>query len=63
MEKVGNSAIVPDNAADLETLLQTYLLQKAIYELNYELNNRPDWVIVPLRGIKAIVEKNKSVAV
>jgi maltose alpha-D-glucosyltransferase/alpha-amylase len=63
MEKVGTSAIVPDNAADLETLLQTYLLQKAIYELNYELNNRPDWVIVPLRGIKAIVEKNRSVAV
>jgi maltose alpha-D-glucosyltransferase/alpha-amylase len=54
---------VPDNAADLETLLQTYILQKAIYELNYELNNRPDWVIVPLRGIKAIVEKNRSVTV
>jgi maltose alpha-D-glucosyltransferase/alpha-amylase len=63
MEKVGNASIVPDNAADLETLLQTYILQKAIYELNYELNNRPDWVIVPLRGIKAIVEKNRSVTV
>jgi len=63
MEKVGNAPIVPDNAADLETLLQTYILQKAIYELNYELNNRPDWVIVPLRGIKAIVEKNRIVTV
>ncbi len=63
METVGESAIVPDNAADLDTLMQTYLLMKAIYELNYELNNRPDWVIVPLRGIKAIVEKNRSVPV
>lgn len=59
LETVGNADFVPDNEEDLEILLQTYLLQKAIYELNYEINNRPDWVIVPLRGIKAIVEKNR----
>ncbi|MBK8291610.1 MAG: putative maltokinase [Flammeovirgaceae bacterium] len=34
-----------------ETLLRTYLLEKAIYELGYELNGRPDWVNIPLRGI------------
>lgn len=33
------------------TLIRTFLLEKAIYELGYELNGRPDWVIVPLRGI------------
>jgi len=27
-----------------------------VYELNYELNNRPGWVMVPLRGIKAIMK-------
>jgi maltose alpha-D-glucosyltransferase/alpha-amylase len=59
LETVGKADFVPDNEEDLEILLQTYLLQKAIYELNYEINNRPDWVIVPLRGIKAIVEKNR----
>jgi maltose alpha-D-glucosyltransferase/alpha-amylase len=32
-------------------LIRTFLLEKAIYELGYELNGRPDWVIVPLRGI------------
>lgn len=61
LKTVGDSTFIPDNAEDLEILLQTYLLQKAVYELNYELNNRPDWVIVPLRGIKAIVNRNKVV--
>ena len=32
-------------------LVRTFLIEKAIYELGYELNGRPDWVIVPLRGI------------
>jgi len=34
-----------------EILIRTYLLEKAIYELGYELNSRPDWVNIPLRGI------------
>jgi maltose alpha-D-glucosyltransferase/alpha-amylase len=32
-------------------LLELFELEKALYELRYELNNRPDWVCVPLRGI------------
>jgi maltose alpha-D-glucosyltransferase/alpha-amylase len=63
MFTVKNASIVPQEAEDLEILLQTHLLQKAIYELNYELNNRPDWVMVPLRGIKAIMKKNEPVVV
>jgi maltose alpha-D-glucosyltransferase/alpha-amylase len=35
----------------MERLLQLYLLEKACYELRYELNNRPDWVEVPMQGI------------
>jgi maltose alpha-D-glucosyltransferase / alpha-amylase len=34
-----------------EILIRTYLIEKAIYELGYELNGRPDWAIIPLRGI------------
>jgi maltose alpha-D-glucosyltransferase/alpha-amylase len=61
LKTVDSSSFIPNNEEDLDILLQTYLLQKAVYELNYELNNRPDWVIVPLRGIKAIVKKNRKV--
>jgi maltose alpha-D-glucosyltransferase/alpha-amylase len=32
-------------------MLDIYLLEKAVYELGYELNNRPNWVSVPLEGI------------
>jgi maltose alpha-D-glucosyltransferase / alpha-amylase len=31
------------------------LLDKAIYELSYELNNRPDWVAIPLQGINQVL--------
>jgi maltose alpha-D-glucosyltransferase/alpha-amylase len=61
LKTAANASFVPNNEEDLQILLQTYLLQKAVYELNYELNNRPDWVIVPLRGIKAIIKQNSKV--
>lgn len=40
-----------------DTLIRTFLIEKAIYELGYELNARPDWVIVPLRGIHYLVNR------
>jgi maltose alpha-D-glucosyltransferase/alpha-amylase len=36
-------------------LLDLFVLDKALYELNYELNNRPDWVGIPLRGITELL--------
>jgi len=59
LETVKDSALIPQEKEDLEILLQTFLLQKAIYELNYEVNNRPSWVVVPLNGIKAIMNKSE----
>ena len=61
LETVQGSTFIPDNKEDLSILLRTYLLEKAIYELNYELNNRPDWVIIPIRGIKKIMEDSGTV--
>ncbi len=61
-ETVKDSALIPHNPEDFEILLTTFLLEKAIYELNYELNNRPDWVLIPLRGIKALMKKAERAA-
>jgi maltose alpha-D-glucosyltransferase/alpha-amylase len=38
-------------AAQADRLLNAYLLEKALYELLYELNNRPGWVRIPIAGI------------
>lgn len=55
IEGVKDTAFIPKTRGELDILMTTFLLEKAIYELNYELNNRPDWVIIPLNGIKAIM--------
>jgi len=49
-------AFLPRTREELSILLDTYLLEKAIYELGYELNNRPDWVKLPLLGILSLME-------
>jgi maltose alpha-D-glucosyltransferase/alpha-amylase len=51
----GKASWVPQNPDDLELQLSTMLLEKALYELRYELNLRPDWVPIPLRGILDLV--------
>jgi maltose alpha-D-glucosyltransferase / alpha-amylase len=42
---------------EYDVLIRTFLLEKAIYELGYELNGRPDWVIIPLRGIDYLMKR------
>jgi maltose alpha-D-glucosyltransferase / alpha-amylase len=51
MATAGAASFVPHAPDDLEMELTTMLLEKALYELRYELNTRPDWVRIPLRGI------------
>ncbi len=45
------ASFLPSDDADWAALLDVFLLEKACYELTYELNNRPDWVAIPIRGI------------
>ena len=42
---------LPDDPASWQTLLDFFLLHKAIYEAGYELGNRPNWIGIPLTGI------------
>ncbi len=50
------ATFVPHDERDLETLLSVYLLEKAVYEIGYELNNRPDWLLIPARGLLQILD-------
>jgi maltose alpha-D-glucosyltransferase/alpha-amylase len=53
---VEQAQLLPDDPEQLGILLDAYLLEKAIYEIGYELNNRPDWLKVPLQGILQLME-------
>jgi maltose alpha-D-glucosyltransferase/alpha-amylase len=48
---VAGTDLLPEQEADIERLLGAYLLDKALYELDYEINNRPAWARVPLLAI------------
>ncbi len=56
LEVSGNSSFIPQDREELALLLDLYLLDKVIYELGYELNNRPSWVRIPLDGISQLLQ-------
>jgi maltose alpha-D-glucosyltransferase/alpha-amylase len=51
VDRAQGSRLVPPNDADLAMVLEFFLLEKCVYEIGYELNNRPDWLEIPLRGL------------
>jgi trehalose synthase-fused probable maltokinase len=55
LETVDPSLLPPGQEA-IEKLLSVFELEKAVYELRYELNNRPDWVGIPVAGILRLLE-------
>ena len=57
IDRCKGSNFLPDNTEDIDILLQTFLLEKAVYELGYEMNNRPTWAIIPIKGIKYIMKR------
>ena len=60
-QATANSAFGPAAPTVFEALLEIYVLEKAIYELRYELNNRPSWVRIPVRGILTLLGEPRSV--
>lgn len=56
-ETAKHASFLPSAPRATSALLDVYLLNKAAYELGYELNNRPDWVSIPLEGILEILDK------
>ena len=55
-EAAGNAPFVPERGHDRDILLDAYVIEKACYELSYELNNRPEWVGIPLSGLLQIAQ-------
>jgi maltose alpha-D-glucosyltransferase/alpha-amylase len=53
------TAFIPKTRADVALMLDVYLLEKAVYELGHELNNRPDWVAVPIEGILTLLAERE----
>jgi predicted trehalose synthase len=51
-----DQSLLPAGEPAVQNLLGIFELEKAIYELRYELNNRPDWVAIPVAGIEALLE-------
>ena len=50
-------SLLPPGQSAIERLLAVFELEKAVYELRYELDNRPDWVEIPVAGIQRLIEQ------
>ncbi|MEL6719915.1 MAG: alpha-amylase, partial [Bacteroidota bacterium] len=50
-DRTEHEGFVPKDKEQLQMLLRTFILEKAIYEVGYEMNNRPNWLKIPLRGV------------
>ncbi len=55
IEAAEGSSFVPPDRDQLEVLLDFHMLDKCIYELGYEIDNRPDWLSIPLRGLSDLL--------
>jgi maltose alpha-D-glucosyltransferase/alpha-amylase len=60
LEYAEKGKFLPTDRDELNILLTTYLLEKALYELGYELNNRPDWVRIPIAGILQLMQTTEA---
>ncbi len=58
LDTAGAAPFVPEDPEDIDRLLKAFLLEKAVYELGYELNNRPDWAAIPLQGIRDVLDES-----
>ncbi len=59
LEAVAPARLLPADPRELELLLEAFVLNKAFYELQYELNNRPGWLAIPLEGIRSIASRGE----
>jgi maltose alpha-D-glucosyltransferase/alpha-amylase len=51
MEAANAAPILPQTPEEVEVLLDSFLLEKALYEVRYEIGSRPEWVRIPIAGL------------
>ena len=52
--------ILPESTEHVHQLIALFEAEKAFYELSYELNNRPAWAWIPMRGISKLLTQRRS---
>ena len=57
---VQRASFWPESPSEFQVLLAAHLLEKTVYEVSYELNHRPEWVKIPIRGLREILETSTS---
>ncbi len=55
LETGGQGGYLPESRYEIKILLDAFLMEKAVYELDYEMNNRPEWIKIPLEGIEELL--------
>jgi maltose alpha-D-glucosyltransferase / alpha-amylase len=55
-----NASFMPKTQEEIGLMLGAYMLEKAVYELAYDLNNRPDWADIPIMGILDILQPDEA---
>ena len=55
LQRAGGASFVPSKKEEIQALLQIFIMEKAMYELAYEINNRPAWIGIPLKGLKRVI--------
>jgi maltose alpha-D-glucosyltransferase/alpha-amylase len=58
LRKIGGRGLLPADRRQQEMLLDFMLIEKCVYELRYELDNRPDWVWIPMQGLRELAGKD-----
>jgi maltose alpha-D-glucosyltransferase/alpha-amylase len=59
-DTAGSAPFVPKDPRERRIMLNVFMMEKALYEISYELNNRPTWLQIPFRGIRDILADGKQ---
>jgi maltose alpha-D-glucosyltransferase / alpha-amylase len=60
LDTVNTATFVPRDPEALKQMLNVFLLEKAVYEVSYEINNRPDWLSIPIRGLEFTLAQSET---